>query len=108
MERNSEDSRSSKGDTYPSVNSNLDTRKFAGVIPQSIQFSKDDFTPKQIYSAQFVHGKTGKLEIVKDSSDIISVKSDEISKMLGVDDTPPKKQKTLYKATYGKELWDCA
>jgi len=34
MERSSEDSRSSKGDTYPSVNSNLDTRKFSGVIPQ--------------------------------------------------------------------------
>jgi hypothetical protein len=37
------------------------------------------------------------------------VKSDEISKMLGVEDTPPKKQKAApQKATYGKELWDCA
>ena len=81
--RSSHSNRFSNGESLPSVNSSLDFTRRSTVIPQKPIGAA---LPKQAFSQQFMYGNTGKLEILRETSELGSVKSeeDEISRMLGI------------------------
>lgn len=97
------------GQSLPSINSSLDFKLLHTVIPQKPVGAS---LPKQAFSAQFIYGQDGKLEILKEADELKSIKSeeDEISRMLGIPDInpkPTKQPKRKPKKSYANELWDC-